>query len=53
MSTDSFIVTEEMVRVAISKAVELEIVPRNVSHVEYLKIWGGMRDVLQAALDEL
>ena len=41
----------EMLSVAMKKAVETGVLPKHVDEDTYLKNWSGMKHVLQAALD--
>lgn len=43
-------VSEEMLQIAMKKAVEVGLLPRSVDAETYLKNWAGMNSVLQAVM---
>ncbi len=44
-------ITHEMLEKAVKKAVELGLFPKHSDEQTYMKIWDGMREVLDAAIN--
>ena len=45
-------VTQEMLSAAMGKAVELGIIPKWGDEESYVKLWDGMKQVIEAAIEE-